>query len=94
VFQGNPAIEPVDIPSARPLVPHDRGKPRLAIKTTGVKINGAELSGEGTIGPLKLNLLIMIVQFIMLSEDINSRTAPVRGNSPDKLADLDDSIRR
>jgi hypothetical protein len=90
VFQGHPAIEPVDIPSAHPLVSHDRGKPHLAIKTTGVKSNGAELSGEGTIGPLELNLLIMIVQFIMLSED--SRTAPVRGNSLDKLADLDGSI--
>jgi hypothetical protein len=81
------------IPSSHRLVPHSRGKPSPTAKAIGVKSNEAKLSGEGTLRPLELNLLIWIVQFIVLSEDISNRMAPVRGNNPNKLADLDDSIR-
>jgi hypothetical protein len=59
-----------------------------------VKSDVAKLSGEGTLGPHKLNLLILVVQLVVLSEDICSTMAPIRSSSPDKLIDLDDSIWR
>jgi hypothetical protein len=93
LLHGHPAIEPVAIPPARPLVPHSRVKPRSTPKETRVKSDTTKLSSEGTFRPLKLNLLILVVQLIVLSEDICTRTTPVRSNSRDKLTDLDDSIR-
>jgi hypothetical protein len=40
-----------------------------------------------------MNLTILIVHFIMLSEDISSWMASVGSDSPDKFANLNDSIR-
>jgi hypothetical protein len=86
------AIEPVAIPPTRPVVPHNRGKPQPTPKVTRVKSDASKLSGEGTLRPHKLSLLILVVQLIVLSEDICSRMVLVRSNSPDKLTDLDDSF--
>jgi hypothetical protein len=58
-----------------------------------VKSDAGKLSGDGILKPLELNLVILIMQFIVLSEDIGDRAAPTRGNNPDKLADMDDNIR-
>jgi hypothetical protein len=41
-----------------------------------------------------MNHVVLVVQLIMLSEDIGSRMTSVGSNNLDKLADLDDSIRR
>jgi hypothetical protein len=60
---------------------------------TRVKSDAAKLSGEGTFGTLRLNLLILIVQLIVLSEDIYIWMTTTGSNSPDKLTDLHDSIR-
>jgi hypothetical protein len=93
LLQGHPAIEPVPNPSTHPLVPHSRSKLRLTLKPTRVKSDAGKLSGDGILKPLELNLVILIMQFIVLSEDIGDRAAPTRGNNPDKLADMDDDIR-
>jgi hypothetical protein len=92
LLHGHPTIELLAIPPAHPLVPHSRGKPRSTTKTTRVKSDATKLSSKGTVGTLKLNLLILIVQLIVLSEDICIRTTPAGSNNPDKLTDLDDSI--
>jgi hypothetical protein len=57
-----------------------------------VKSDATKLSSEGTLKPLKLNLLILVVQLVVPSKDICSRMAPTRSNSPDKLTDMEDSI--
>jgi hypothetical protein len=61
LLQGHPTIELVPIPSARPLVPHSRSKPRPIPEPTRVKSDTAKLSDEGTLGSLELNLLILIM---------------------------------
>jgi hypothetical protein len=38
-------------------------------------------------------LLVLIVQLVVMSKNIRSRVTSARSNSPDKLANLDDSIR-
>jgi hypothetical protein len=57
-----------------------------------VKSDATKLSGKGTFGTLKLNLLILIVQLVVLSEDICSRTTPIGSNNLDKLTDMDNII--
>jgi hypothetical protein len=59
---------------------------------SGMKRDTTKLGGEGSLGSLKMNLLVLVVQLIMLSEDICSRLASTRSNSPDKFADLNDVI--
>jgi hypothetical protein len=39
-----------------------------------------------------MNLLVLIVQLIVLSEYIGSCTTPAGSDSPDKLADLNNGI--
>jgi hypothetical protein len=93
LLHGHPTVELVAIPPTCPLVPHGGGKPRPTPEATRVKSDAAKLSDEGTLGPLKLNHLILVVQLIVLSEDICCRTAPTRSSSPDKFTNLDDRIR-
>jgi hypothetical protein len=59
---------------------------------TGVKDDTTKLCSEGSLASLKMNLLILIVQLIVLSEDSGSRMASVGSHSPDKLTNLNDSI--
>jgi hypothetical protein len=92
LLHGHPVREPVIIPPARPLVPHNRGKPQPTTKMIRVKSDATKLSGKGTFGTLKLNLLILIVQLVVLSEDICSRTTPIGSNNLDKLTDMDNII--
>jgi hypothetical protein len=73
LLQGHPTIEPIAIPSTCPLIPYSRGKPRPISKVTGVKSNADKLSREGTLRPLELNLVVLVVQLIVLSENISSR---------------------
>jgi hypothetical protein len=58
-----------------------------------VKSDTAELSKESSLTSLKVNLLVLIMQLIMLSKDIGSWMVLVGSDSPDKFANLDDSIR-
>jgi hypothetical protein len=60
---------------------------------TGVKSDTAKLCSEGSLTSLKVILLVLIMQFIMLSENISSWMAPTRSDSLDKFANLGDSIR-
>jgi hypothetical protein len=59
-----------------------------------VKCDTIKLSTEGSLRSLKMNLLVLVVQLIVLSEDIDSGMTSARSNNADKLANLDDSIRR
>jgi hypothetical protein len=59
-----------------------------------VKSDATKLGSEGSFRSLKMNLLVLVVQLIVLSEDICSGPTPARSNYPDKLADLDDGIWR
>jgi hypothetical protein len=88
------AIEPVTIPAATPFVPHSGGKPRPTSKPRGVKRNATKLGGESSIASCKMNFLVLVVQLIVMSEDIGSRTTSIRSNNPDELANLNDSIQR
>jgi hypothetical protein len=54
----------------------------------------AELRSEGSLTSLEMNLLILVVHLIMLGKDISSQTTSARSDRPDKLTDLNDSIRR
>jgi hypothetical protein len=87
------AVEPVTIPTASPLVPHSGGKPCSTSKPRGVKRNIAKLGGESSITSYKMNFLVLVVQLIVMSEYISSRMTTARSNSPDELANLNDSIR-
>jgi hypothetical protein len=91
---GHLAIEPVTILATCPFVPHSGGELRLISKMCGMKRDTTELGDEGNFGSLKMNLLVLVVQLIVPSKDIQSRLTPARSNSPDKFADLNDGIRR
>jgi hypothetical protein len=41
-----------------------------------------------------MNLLVLVVQLIVLSEDIRSRPTPAGSNGLDKFVDLNDDVRR
>jgi hypothetical protein len=60
---------------------------------TGAKSDATKLGGEDSFGSLKMNLLVLAVQLIVLSEDICSGLTPTRSIDLDKFANLDDSIR-
>jgi hypothetical protein len=57
-----------------------------------MKRDTTKLDGDGSFGPLKTNLLVLVVRLVVLSEDICSSLTPARSNDPDKLADLNDGI--
>jgi hypothetical protein len=82
----------MDVPTARPLVPHNEGKLRPPSGVAWVKGDTSKLRGEGSLAPLKMNLFVLIVQLIMLSEDIHSRMTSVGSDRPDKLINLNNRI--
>jgi hypothetical protein len=94
MFRGHLAVQPIAIPVACPLVPHSGSKLCLPSIANGVKGDTVKLCNEGSLASLKMNLLVLIVQLIVLSEDIGSWTAPIGNDTLDKLTDLNDSIGR
>jgi hypothetical protein len=61
---------------------------------TGVKGDTTKLCSEGSLATLKMNLLVLIVQLIVRSEEIGSWMAFAGSDNPNKITYLDDSIRR
>jgi hypothetical protein len=59
-----------------------------------MKCDTTKLHSEDSLALLEMNLLVLVVQLIMLCEDIGSRMASAGSDRPDKLTDLNDSIRR
>jgi hypothetical protein len=59
-----------------------------------MKSYAAKLRNEGSLKPFKMNLLILIVQLVMMHENVCSRMIPARSNSPNKLANLNNGVRR
>jgi hypothetical protein len=59
---------------------------------SGMKRDRTELGSKGSFRSLKMNLLVLVVQLIVPSEDICNRLTPARSNSPDKFADLNNGI--
>jgi hypothetical protein len=68
--------------------------PRLSSIACGLEGNAAKLCSEGSLAYLKMNLLVLVMQLIVLSEDISSRMASARNDSLDKLVDLNNGIWR
>jgi hypothetical protein len=58
-----------------------------------VKGGIAKLCSKGRLTSLEMNLLVLIVQLIVLSKDIDSRMDPTGHDSLDKLTDMIDNIR-
>jgi hypothetical protein len=52
----------------------------------------SKLHNELSIRPLKVNLLVLIMQLIVMSENFSVRAISARRDSPDKLANLNNSI--
>jgi hypothetical protein len=86
-------VEPIANLAAHPLVHHGGDKPRPPSLATGMEGNAAELHSEGSLASFKMNLLVLIMQLIVLSEYISSRTASARSDRPDKFVDLNGGIR-
>jgi hypothetical protein len=59
-----------------------------------MKCDTAKLCSEDSLASLKMNLLVLVVQLMVLSEEIDSWTASAGSDRPDKLVDLNDGIRR
>jgi hypothetical protein len=59
-----------------------------------VKRNTTKLGGKSSIASYKMNFLVLVVQLIVMSKDIDSRMTSARSNSSVELANLNDSIRR
>jgi hypothetical protein len=57
-----------------------------------MKRDVAKVSAQSVGALFKLNLLLLIVQFIILHEDVNSRTATARTDHPYKLPNLNNGI--
>jgi hypothetical protein len=74
-------------------IPRSGGKPRVIPKPGRMKSYAVKLCSEGSLRPLQMNLLILIVYLVVMSENICSRTTPARSNSASKLVDLNDDIR-
>jgi hypothetical protein len=53
-----------------------------------------KLSSESSLRPLQMNLLVVIMQLIVMSKNVCSRTTPARSNNPNKLANLNNGVRR
>jgi hypothetical protein len=81
------------IPATRPLALHREGKLHPPSVAAGVKSDTTKLRGEGSLTPLKMNLFILIVWLIMLGEDIDSWTTFTGSDRPDKLTNMNNSIR-
>jgi hypothetical protein len=45
------------------------------------------------LGPLKMNLLILIMKLVMMSKNISIRVTSARSDSPNKHTNLNNSIR-
>jgi hypothetical protein len=58
----------------------------------GVKSDTTKLCNKNSLASFKVNLLVLIMQFIMLSKNIGSWMTPTRSDSLDKFAKLDNSI--
>jgi hypothetical protein len=72
LVEGNPTIKLVARLSAGPFVLHGRSHFRSASILAGMKSNAPKLSAEDIIAIILLNLLLLIVQFIVLGEDLCS----------------------
>jgi hypothetical protein len=51
-----------------------------------------KLSSKGSLGPLKMNLLVLIMQLIMMGKNFCIRVTSTRHDNPNKFTDLDNSI--
>jgi hypothetical protein len=56
--------------------------------------NADKLHSEGSLTPFKMNLLVLVMQFIVLSKYISSHTASAGSDHSNEFVDLNDSIRR
>jgi hypothetical protein len=70
------AIELVAILAAYPLVPHSRGKLYPIPKPRRVKRDTTKLGGKSSLGPLKMNFLVLVVRLRVMSEHICSQLTP------------------
>jgi hypothetical protein len=85
-------IEPVTIPTDRPFIPRSRGKLRPTSKPGRVKRDTTKLHGKSSLGPFKMNFLVLVAKLVVMSKNICCGTTSTRSNSLDKLANLNDSI--
>jgi hypothetical protein len=86
--------EPVAIPAIGPLVPRSKSKLRLIPKPRRVKRDTTKLGGESSLRPLKMNVFVLVVLLIVMSQHIRRRMTPAKSNNPDELPNLNDSIQR
>jgi hypothetical protein len=93
VLRGYLAIEPVTIPPTCPFFSHSGGELRPISKMSVMKRNTTKLGGEGSFGSHEMNLLVLVVQLVVPSEDICSRPTPAGSNDPDNFDDLNDCVR-
>jgi hypothetical protein len=92
LFRRYLATEPMAIPPTSPLVPRSQSKPSVISKSRQVKGYACKLCSELSLGSLKMNLLVLIMQLIVMSENISVRATSVRSDSPNKLTNLKNSI--
>jgi hypothetical protein len=57
-----------------------------------MKIYTTKLRNKISVVPFEMNFLVLVVQLVVMSENVCSRMTSARDNSPDKLANLNDSI--
>jgi hypothetical protein len=94
LYQRHLTIEPIPIPASCPLVLQSRRNPHPRSIASGVEGNAAKLHSEGSLAPFKMNLLVLTMQLVMLSEYISTQKASAGSDSLDTLADLNDGIWR
>jgi hypothetical protein len=58
-----------------------------------MKCNATELSSKFVVIPFKFYLLHLVMQLVILCEDLSSRMASARAKRPNKLPNLNNSIR-
>jgi hypothetical protein len=75
LVDGNPAIKLVACPPAGPFVLHGKRQLRSTSVSAGMKSNAPELSVEGFVALILLNLLLLVVQFIVFTKDLSSWSA-------------------
>jgi hypothetical protein len=88
----HPTLELITIPAASPFIPHSGGKPLTIPKQGHMKSYAAKLCSEGSLRSFQMNLLVLIVQLLVMSDNACNRMTSARSNSPNKLADLNDGI--
>jgi hypothetical protein len=87
------AIESVVIPTVRPLIPHSGGESCPISKTGWMKRYATKLHSESSVRWFQMIFLVLIVQSIVARENVCSRTTFAGSSTPNKLANLNDSVR-